>query len=100
MILGKVVGTVWATRKSPRLDRLKLVLVKPACWYQPSHDVDVLVAVDQVGARAGQDVLVCVGQPGRWMAGDQRCPIEASVCAIVDNIELAPPAPHKGATRI
>jgi ethanolamine utilization protein EutN len=103
MILGKVIGSVWATRKSPRLDSLKLVLVQPTCWYQPAHDTDCLVAVDQLGARAGQDVLVCLGQPGRWMTGDLRSPVEASVMAIVDNLELAPdalPAPHKGAARI
>lgn len=88
MILGTVIGTVWATQKSPRLDKLKLAIIRPACWYSPSHDVNNLVAVDQIGARIGQDVLVCCGAPGRWMAGDRRYPIEASVMAIVDRVEV------------
>jgi ethanolamine utilization protein EutN len=89
MILGRLVGTVWATRKNPRLENLKLAIVRPYFWYNPSHEVDHVVAVDQVGAEVGQDVLVCVGQPGRWAAGDCRCPIEASVMAIVDEVEFA-----------
>jgi ethanolamine utilization protein EutN len=88
MILGRMVGTVWATRKNPRLENFKLAIVRPYFWYNPSHDVEHVIAVDQVGAEVGQDVLVCVGQPGRWVAGDSRCPIEASVMAIVDSVEI------------
>ncbi|MBM4352537.1 MAG: hypothetical protein FJ109_01865 [Deltaproteobacteria bacterium] len=88
MILGRLVGTVWATKKNPRIENLKLAIVRPYFWYNPSHDVEHVVAVDQVGAEVGQDVLVCVGQPGRWVAGDYRCPIEASVMAIVDRVEI------------
>jgi microcompartment protein CcmK/EutM len=89
MILGTVVGTIWATEKDPRLNNLKMAIIRPSCWYQPSHDVDNLVAVDQIGARIGQDVLVCCGAPGRWQAGEHRSPIEASVMAIVDRVELS-----------
>lgn len=88
MILGRLVGTVWATKKNDRLQNLKLAIVRPYFWYNPSHDIDHVVAVDQVGAEAGQDVLVCVGQPGRWEAGDYRTPIEASVMAIVDRVKF------------
>lgn len=89
MILGRLVGTVWATKKNPRLENMKLGIVRPYLWYNPSHHIDHIVAVDNVGAEVGQDVLVCIGQPGRWVAGDQRCPIEASVMAIVDDVEIA-----------
>jgi len=89
MILGRLVGTVWATKKNPRLGNMKLGIVRPYFWYNPSHDIDHIVAVDIVGADLGQDVLVCIGQPGRWTAGDYRCPIEASIMAIVDEVEIA-----------
>jgi len=89
MILGRLIGTVWATRKNPRLENRKLAIVRPYFWYNPSHDIEHVVAVDQVGAEIGQDVLVCVGQPGRWVAGDYRSPIEASIMAIVDRVEIA-----------
>lgn len=88
MILGRVVGNVWATRKSDRLGNLKLAFVRPYCWYNPIVPTDHVVAVDQVGAEVGQDVLVCIGQPGRWMAGDRRAPVEASIMAIVDETTI------------
>jgi ethanolamine utilization protein EutN len=90
MILGTVVGTVWATRKNPWLENLKLVVVRPRCLYDPAHDVGHLVAVDGLEARVGQDVVVCLGWPGRRDLGDDRYPVEAAVAAIVDRVELAP----------
>lgn len=89
MILGRMVGTVWATTKSPRLGTLKMAIVRPYFWYNSSHDTDHIIAVDQVGAEEGQDVLVCIGLPGRWQAGDTRTPVEASVMAIVDEVKIA-----------
>ncbi len=88
MILGTVVGTLWATKKNPWLEDLKLVIVRPTYWYDPDHNVDHLVAVDQLDTRAGQQVVVCVGLPGRWRLGDDRYPVEATVAAIVDRIEM------------
>jgi len=99
MILGRIVGTVWATRKNPKLEDLKLAIVRPYFWYDPSHDVDHLIAVDQVGAQVGQDVLVCVGAPGRWVAGDYRCPIEASIMAIIDEVRIASESLSDGTPR-
>jgi len=92
MILGTVVGTVWATKKNPWLEDLKLVIVRPRCWYDPPHDVDHLVAVDRLEARAGQDVVVCMGLPARTDLGDRRYPVEAAVMAIVDRVETGPAA--------
>ncbi len=88
MILGTIVGTVWATKKNPWLEDLKLVVVRPRCWYDPAHDVDHFVAVDRLDARIGQDVVVCIGRPGRSDLGDYRYPVEASVAAIVDRVEI------------
>jgi ethanolamine utilization protein EutN len=88
MILGRVVGNIWSTRKNERLRNLKLAIVRPYCWYSPMVDCDHVVATDQVGAEVGQDVLVCIGQPGRWAAGDYRTPVEASIMAIVDDTKI------------
>jgi len=87
MILGRVIGQVWATRKNPYLQGKKLLLVLPLTWYEPDHDCDHLVAVDPVGAEVGQDVVVCIGLPARWALGDLRHPVEASIAAIVDRVE-------------
>jgi ethanolamine utilization protein EutN len=88
MILGRVVGNIWSTRKNEHLRNLKLAIVRPYCWYNPIVDCDHVVATDQVGAEVGQDVLVCIGQPGRWAAGDDRTPVEASIMAIVDDTKI------------
>jgi microcompartment protein CcmK/EutM len=88
VILGRVIGQCWATRQSPRLDGQKLLLVRPLAWFEPDHEADHLVCVDPVGAQVGQDVVVCLGLPARWALGDTRHPVEASVAAIVDGVEI------------
>lgn len=88
MILGRVIGQVWATRKNPYLAGKKLLLVRPLTWFLPDHDCDHLVAVDPVGAEVGQDVVVCLGLPARRALGDTRHPVEASIAAIVDRVEV------------
>jgi ethanolamine utilization protein EutN len=89
MILGRVVGEVWATRKHAALDGRKLLVIEPYLWYAPSHEVGHLVAVDPVGAGIGEDVVVCMGDPARRVLGSTSIPVEAAVCAIVDRLELA-----------
>lgn len=88
MILGRVIGQVWATRKNPYLSGKKLLLVRPLAWSLPDHDCDHIVVVDPVGAEVGQDVVVCMGLPARWALGDTRHPVEASIAAIVDRVEI------------
>lgn len=89
MILGRVVGQVWATKRNPRLSGQKLLLVRPLTWFRPDHRTDHLIAVDPVGAEVGQDVVVCLGLPARWALGDTRYPVEASIAAIVDAVEVS-----------
>lgn len=88
MILGRVVGQVWATRKNPYLQGVKLLLVRPLTWHLPDHECDHIVAIDPVGAEVGQDVIVCLGLPARWAMSDTRYPVEASIAAIVDRVEV------------
>ena len=57
MILGRVVGEVWATRRHSGLDGRKLLLVQPHLWYEPAFQVAHLVAVDTLGAGVGEDVV-------------------------------------------
>jgi ethanolamine utilization protein EutN len=88
MILGRVVGEVWATRKDPRLERMKLLVVRPHGWYEPRGQTGHLVAVDDVHAGVGDDVVVCLGQPARWSLGAENVPVDAAVMAVVDRVEL------------
>jgi ethanolamine utilization protein EutN len=88
VILGRVVGFVWATRKDPRLARGKLLVIAPHGWYDPPHEVGHLVAVDTLDAGLGDDVVVCLGAPARAHLGAVNLPIEAAVMAIVDRCEV------------
>ncbi len=89
MILGRVVGEVWATRKHRRLNPYKLLVIRPHCWYEPSHRVDHLVAIDsEVDAGTGDDVIVCMGEPPRWKTDGPAMPVEAAVMAVVDRLEI------------
>ncbi len=58
MIRGKVIGEIWATRKSPLLEGRRLVLVG-------AGDGRQMVAIDTLDARAGPEVLVAVGSGAR-----------------------------------
>ncbi len=91
MILGRVVGELWATRKHAALEGRKLLIIAPYLWYAPAHEIGHLVPVDPVGAGVGEDVVVCLGDPARRALGSTPVPVEAAVCAIVDRLELAPP---------
>lgn len=89
MILGRVVGEVWATRKHPRLGSYKLLVIRPHWWYEPSHRSDHLVAIDtDVDAGRGDDVIICMGEPPRWKSEGAAMPVEAAVMAVVSRLEM------------
>ena len=87
MILGRVVGEVWATRKHASYDGKKLLIVQPRLFHG-KHPTPI-VAVDTIDAGIGDEVIVVVGTPARLASGGQNLPIEAAVCALVDRVELA-----------
>ncbi len=53
MIIGKVVGNVWATKKDEKMGGYKLLVIK-VCG---NGDSETIVAVDTIGAGIGEDVL-------------------------------------------
>ena len=89
MILGRVVGEVWAARKDARIAGAKLLVIRPHAWYEPAFATGHLIATDEVDAGVGDDVVVCLGQPARLSRnGDDNMPVDAAVMAVVDRIEL------------
>ena len=89
MILGRVQGTVWSTRKDPRLERYRLLVVRPYGIFEPAHDVDHLVAVDvNTDAGVGDDVVIGAGSPARWAMGGANYPVDATVLGVVDRCQL------------
>lgn len=90
MLLAKIVGTVVATRKDPRLVSNKLLLVRPV---DPHGKIDggYLVAIDTVDAGVGETVLVVSGSSARLASGLKETPVDAAIIGIVDQIETAEP---------
>lgn len=81
MYLGKVLGPVVCTVKDPALESRKLLLVR-RLPNGPS-----IVAVDAVGAGAGETVYVCRGREAAFAFKPMEVPTEAAIVAIVDRVE-------------
>ncbi|MFH1807881.1 MAG: EutN/CcmL family microcompartment protein [Pseudomonadota bacterium] len=99
MILARVIGTLWATRKHPRLGQHKLMLVRPHAAFELAPDVDHLVVVDTVQAGVGDDVVVCLGAPAREALGHANFPVDAAIMAVVDRCQFRRDAFAPGAQR-
>ncbi len=87
MVLGKVIGTLVATRKEPTLEGLKLLVVR-ACDVDGKPNGGIAVAVDAVGAGIGEVVLYCAGSSARQTQATQNRPVDATIMAIVDEIAV------------
>jgi len=87
MFLGKVIGTVWSTKKTPDLEGVRFLIVHP-------YDLDreptknVVVVADSLGAGTGEVVLCAYGKAARSAIGNQDMSIEAAVVGIVDRVDL------------
>jgi ethanolamine utilization protein EutN len=89
MLLAKVIGNVWSTKKKDEISALRLLLIQPL-GKNLKPDGNVLVAADEVGAGFGELVIVTQGSPAmRAFNKDKLVPIDAVVVAIVDNLEVA-----------
>ncbi len=91
MYLGRVIGSVWATRRHQALEGGRDVLVQPVDEHlEPAGEP--LAALDTVGSGAGEIVLYVTAyeaavpwletHPGLEVAG-----VDASVVAIVDRVD-------------
>lgn len=83
MIVGKVVGSLIATRKNDNLIGSKFLIVQPLDTMQGAGCR--MVAVDHVGAGIGEIVLVAQGSAARIGCGQETAPIDAAIVGIVDS---------------
>ena len=88
MVLGKVTGTVWATRKDENLTGLKFLIVQHTDMDYTLKN-QYVVAVDSVGAGVGEIVLVATGSSARQTEVTKNKPVDAVIMAIVDKLDLA-----------
>ena len=87
MLLGKVVGTVVATRKEPTLEGSKLLVVR-GLDLDGKPTATLVVAVDAVGAGVGEWVLYASGSSARQTEVTKDRPVDATIMAIVDTLEV------------
>lgn len=87
MILGRVVGTVVATRKEPTVEGLKLLLVRP-CDPDGTPTGAPVVCADAVDAGVGEVVLYAAGSSARQTTVTNNRPIDHTIMAVVDVVEM------------
>ena len=87
MFLGRVIGNVVATMKNESLAGQRLLIVQPI----DRHGRDTgktLVALDSVGAGAGETIYWCRGKEASFPFLPVEVPTEATIVGIVDAINI------------
>lgn len=92
MFVAKVTGSVVSTQKTASMVGQKLLLVEP---YRVDEDRTSLkstgrtfVAVDTVGAGAGEFVLIVQGSSARLTPETKNLPVDAAIIGIVDSVHV------------
>ena len=87
MNLGRVVGPLVASRKEPLMEGMKFLVVR-GIDADNSDSGSYVVAVDAVGAGAGEVVMYASGSSARQTALTKDRPCDAVIMAIVDTWEV------------
>ncbi|MBI4875884.1 MAG: EutN/CcmL family microcompartment protein [Acidobacteria bacterium] len=87
MILARVVGTVVATRKDPRLEGKTLLILRMVSP-EGKDEAGYVVAVDTVSAGFRETVLAVAGSSARMADGCKDRPVDTAIIGIVDSLSL------------
>ncbi len=94
MILGKVVGDVWSTKKSDKIHALRFLFIQPL-GRDLSPSGSIIIAADEMGAGEGEMVMVTQGAPAmQAIHRDHPVPVDAVVVGIVDNLYMSEEDPR------
>ena len=91
MFLGKIVGSVWSTKKTDNLNNLRFLLVHPINLNKQPL-TDVIVVADVLGAGIGETVICAYGHAARKAINPDdpsSLSLEAAVVGIVDKMDVA-----------
>jgi len=83
MIIGRVINSIWSTRKEESLRGAKLMVVQLLDTSEEGKG-KIIVAVDMIGAGIGERVLLTQGSSARRIYGFQDAPIDATIVGIID----------------
>ncbi|MBU1098667.1 MAG: ethanolamine utilization protein EutN [Ignavibacteriae bacterium HGW-Ignavibacteriae-2] len=85
MLLGRVIGNIWATRKYESLHGYKMLLVQPL-----NGDLEILgepfIAIDTAGAGAGEIIYYITASEAVIPMDVDMAPVDATIVGIVDSI--------------
>jgi len=87
MILARVVGSVVATRKDPRLEGKTLLILKPITP-DGKDEAGYIVSVDTVSAGFRETVIAVSGSSARMAQGCKDVPVDSTIIGIVDTVHL------------
>ena len=87
MILARVVGTDVATRKDPRLEGKKLLVLRPVSP-DGREESGYVIAVDTVSAGPRELVIAVTGSSARMAEGCKDRPVDTAIIGIVDTVHL------------
>ena len=88
MLLARVVGNVVATRKDPRLEGKKLLVLQPVTPQGKVKKDSYVVAIDTVGAGPKETVIAVSGSSARLADGMKETPVDTAIVGIVDKVDL------------
>ena len=88
MFLGRVIGTVWSTKKDENLVGAKFLIVRELTLDLKEKERFV-IAVDSVGAGEGEVVLVATGSSSRMTSFTKDKPVDAVIMGIVDKLDVS-----------
>lgn len=88
MQIARVKGSVVSTNKTEKLLGLKLLIVVPIELSTFEEKGSPIVAIDTVGAGAGEVVMLCGGSSSRQTPLTENKPSDMAIVAIIDSIEI------------
>jgi ethanolamine utilization protein EutN len=95
MVIGEVVGRLWASRQAGTLAGRKMLLVRPLGARGPG--ARLVVALDALGAGPGERVIVARGSRVRDVTVGETAPDKDIVTGIVDDLEASEAPGGRGA---
>jgi len=88
MVLARVVGNVVSTRKEPKIEGIKFLVLEKVNPETLEGLGDYVVAMDGVGANIGEIVFYVAGSSARMTSVTEGRPADATITAIVDAIDI------------
>jgi len=91
VFLGRVIGRVWSTVKTPSLSGQRLLVVQPV-MPDGAPAGRQLICTDTTGAGAGELIYWCRGRESSFPFLPDEVPTDATIVGIVDEVNLKQPA--------